>query len=133
MARTTKTAEAGRPVRTPLGQRNKLSVKGIEPGYQYRFVNDTEDRIAAFQDAGYELVDASTVRVGDKRIDTATPEGSKAQISAGKGTKAFLMRIKEDWYKEDQKAKQDFIDEQENAIKTKTPGADYGSVSISRN
>lgn len=95
-----------RPKRTPLNKRDILSIKGKEPGYHYRIVNDTGDRINDLIEQGYELVNASDVRVGDKRVNSAAPEGSKAQVSVGGGQKAFVMRIKQEWFNEDQEAKQ---------------------------
>ena len=61
-------APSGRPQRTPIGTRNVLSVAGKEPGYEYRIINDTGDRVQEFIDAGYELVANDSVRVGDKRV-----------------------------------------------------------------
>lgn len=131
MARTSTSASA-RPTRTPVTGRNVLTVSGKEPGYDYRVVNDQGDRVAEFLDRGYELVEASSVRVGDKRVNATTPEGTKAQVSVGKGEKAFVMRIKQEWYDEDQKAKQALVNEQEAAIKQNVSGgADYGTVKIS--
>jgi hypothetical protein len=129
MARTTASA-AQRPSRTPISGRNVLTVNGKEPGYSYRVVNDNGDRIAQFLDAGYELVDASTITVGDKRVNAATAEGSKAQVSVGNGDKAYVMRIKQDWFDEDQKAKQARVNELEESIKQKSGNADYGTVKI---
>lgn len=131
MSRVANSASAQRVKRTPIGSRNILSVTGKEPGYVYRIVNDSSDRIQQFLDAGYELVNADSVQVGDKRVNTATPEGSKAQVSVGKGDKAFVMRIRQEWYDEDQKAKQEHVNKLEQAIKQ--PGtADFGSVKITR-
>jgi hypothetical protein len=132
MSRTA-AAVGTRVKRTPVGSRNVLTVSGKEPGYVYRIVNDTGDRIAQFLDAGYELVDASAVRVGDKRVNNATPEGTKAQVSVGKGEKAFVMRIKEEFHKEDQEAKQAHVNKLEESIKQKANGvADYGKLDIVR-
>lgn len=128
MARTTASASA-RPTRTPISGRNVLTVRGKEPGYTYRVVNDQGDRVAEFLDRGYELVEATTVRVGDKRVNATTPEGTKAQVSVGKGEKAYVMRIKQEWYEEDQKAKQVQVNELEAAIK-QTSSADYGDIKI---
>ena len=130
MARTT--APSGtpeRPKRTPIGTRQILSVTGKDDDFHYRIVNDTGDRIAQFTEAGYELVDAASHRIGDKRVNAASPEGSKAQVSVGKGDKAFLMRIPKEWYKEDQTLKQEEVNRQEQAIK-QNPGGDYGKLSI---
>lgn len=131
MARQTASASA-RPTRTPISGRNVLTVNGKEPGYTYRVVNDQGDRVAEFLDRGYELVDAASVRVGDKRVNQASAEGTKAQVSVGKGDKAFVMRVKQEWYDEDQKAKQAQANELEAAIKQNMSGAaDYGTVKIS--
>jgi hypothetical protein len=132
MSRTPNSASAQqRPKRTPVGSRNVLSVVGKEDGYVYRFVNDSGDRVAQYLEAGYEMVPASAVRVGDKRVNNPTPEGSNAQVSVGHGQKGFLMRIKDEWYKEDQAAKQAHVNELEQAIKNISGKADFGNVSIS--
>ena len=132
MSRTAQSASA-RPKRTPIASRNVLSVKGKDPEYDYRVVNDTGDRISQFIEAGYELVNASDVSIGDRRVDAASPEGSKAQVSVGKGEKAFLMRIKKEYALEDQKAKLAKIAELEQTIQNPASNkADYGSVKIER-
>ncbi len=132
----TRAAQSGQNTkvkRTPVGTRNVLSLKGEDPNFVYRIVNDAGDRIAAFQDGGWEIVDASTVRVGDKRVNNATPEGSKAQVSVGRGDKAFVMRIPKEMYVEDQQTKQTAIDELEKTMKQTASGlADYGAFNISR-
>jgi regulator of protease activity HflC (stomatin/prohibitin superfamily) len=122
---------SGRTKRTPIAGRNVLTVNGKEPGYVYRVVNDAGDRIAQFLDAGYELVSADSVTVGDKRVNQATAEGSKAQVAVGKGDKAFVMRIKDEYYKEDQAAKQAHVDRLEQSIKQNASSvADYGTLDI---
>ncbi len=120
-----------RKTRRPVGQRNVLNVLGKDPNYHYRIVNDTGDRIAQFQDAGYEIVEAAAVRVGDKRVNNATPEGSKAQVSVGMGDKAFVMRIAKELYEEDQEAKLNQVRQLEETIKR--PSGDYGKITITRN
>jgi hypothetical protein len=124
-----------RTKRTPVNGRNILTVSGKEPGYVYRVVNDQGDRIQQFLDAGYEIVAAKDVRVGDRRVDTATPEGSNAQVVVDKsnGQKAVVLRVKEEWYKEDQAAKQTFVNDQESTITKNLSGkADYGQVKLGR-
>lgn len=123
-------APAGRARRTPIGQRNVLTVTGKEPGYEYRFVNDVGDRIQEFQDNGWETVEQKSVRIGDKRIDKATSDGSLAKASVGQGTSAYVMRIKEDWYKEDQAAKNAHVDQTEAAMKEKALTGTYGKLEI---
>lgn len=96
---------SGRVSRTPINSRNVLTVKGKDPAYEYRIVNDTADRIQQFQEAGYEIENASNVVIGDKRVNTPTPEGTKAQVSVGKGDKAYLMKQRKEDYADDQAAK----------------------------
>lgn len=112
---STSPSPVGRKSRAPISGRNVLSVKGKDPNYEYRFVNDTGDRVAMFKDHDWETVPASEVRIGDSRIDQASSEGSIAQASINRNTreKAVLMRIPKDWYADDQRAKQVKIDELE--------------------
>lgn len=122
-----------RTKRTPVNGRNVLTVTGKEPGYVYRVVNMTGDRVNQFLDAGYELVDSKDVRVGDRRVDAATPEGSQAQVVVNKldGQKAVVMRIKQEWYDEDQKLKAEEVKKLEQSITQNLAGkADYGQVKI---
>jgi hypothetical protein len=118
--------------RTPLGTRNVLTIAGKEPGFHYRFVNDTGDRVQEFLDMGYELVEQKDVRIGDKRLGAPSTEGSVAKASVGRGTQAYVMRIKQDWYEEDQKAKQEYVDQTEAATKEKALDGTYGDLKITR-
>lgn len=121
-----------RPKRTPInGTRNVLGVQGKEDGYHYRIVNDDGDRVKMFEEQGYEIVTDPNVKVGDRRVANPTSEGSAVQVSVGGGTKAYVMRIKREWYEEDQASKQAFINEQESAMKKDaTNSADYGKLSF---
>jgi len=125
-------APAGRVQRTPIGKRNILTVAGKDANYQYRIINDSGDRVQEFLEAGYELVKEDSVKVGDKRVNKASAEGSVSQISVGQGQKAFVVRIKKEWYDEDQRAKQDHVDVQENSTKSKALDGTYGKLEISR-
>jgi len=125
-------APRGRPQRIPVGTRNILNVLGKDPNYEYRFINDSGDRVAEFLDAGYEIESADSVRVGDKRAGTASPEGSVGQYSVGQGQKAFLVKIKKEWYQEDQAKKQEKVAAQEQATKDKALDGTYGKLDISR-
>ena len=125
-------APAGRVTRTPVSQRNILTVKGKDPNYEYRIVNDVEDRITQFQEAGYEVVQSESVDVGDKRAASGTSIGSAKTLSVGQGTKAYVMRIKKEWYEEDQRAKLKQVDLQEASIKQKALDGNYGKIEVSR-
>lgn len=119
--------------RSPInGTRNRLNVRGKEPGYVYRIVNDVDDRIQSFQEMGYEIVNDSGVSVGDKRVGNATQEGSPIRVSVGQGVQAFVMRQKQEWYDEDQAAKQAHVNELEKATERDAEKEGfYGKVKIS--
>lgn len=120
--------------RTPInGYRNILSVKGKEPGYEYRWVNDKDSRIDEFRENGWDVVTDSKIKVGDKRVANPTSEGTPVTKAVGGGTTAYLMRIKSEWFKEDQAQKQIAIDELEASIKADAKKrSDYGKVEFTR-
>lgn len=123
-----------RVTRANLGVRNVLTVKGKDPEFHYRFVNDESDRVQTLMDLGYVIEDSSAVRIGDKRVGTASPEGSKAQVVLGRGQKGFLMKQRQVWFEEDQATKQEQVNQSEAATKQEAlNGADYGKLQIPRN
>ena len=124
------TKPTNRPQRTPLQNRSVLGVRGKEPGYNYRVVNDVGDRIESFQARGYEIVEDQTVQIGDRRVAVPSKEGSPVQVSVGGGTKGYLMRIKDEWYKEDQATKEAELKELEKSMKPAS--SDYGSITLKR-
>lgn len=118
--------------RTPIGQRNVLTISGKDAEYEYRFVNDSGDRVQEFLDNGWEKVPAKKVRVGDKRVGAPSEEGSDATASVGQGTKAYVLRIRKDWYEEDQAEKQAYVNQTEAATREKALDGTYGKLEISR-
>ena len=119
--------------RTPIGGRNILNVIGKDPSYEYRIVNDVGDRIAVMQERGYEIDSDNKIKVGDRRVANPTSSGSPNQVSVGGGTKAFVMRIKKDWYEEDQKEKMKQVDATEQTIRSEASQTGmYGKVELSR-
>ena len=118
--------------RTPInGTRNVLTVSGKDPEYEYRVVNDTGDRVAQMQELGYEIVQDNSVKVGDRRISVPTKEGSPVKASVGGGIQGYVMRIRKDWFDEDQKSKQQQVNELESNMKTEAlKSADYGKLEI---
>ncbi len=130
MTTETTTKRTPRTKRTPInGQRSILNVKGKDPEYSYRIVNDVDDRINEFLERGYEIVTEESVVVGDKRVAKPTQSGSAVELSVGQGTKAFLMRIKKEWYDEDQAVKQAKVSEIENQMKAETrKDGNYGYI-----
>jgi len=121
------------PRRVPInGVRNVLTVQGKDPAFEYRIVNDEGDRVAQFESQGYEIVSDQTIKVGDRRVANPTKEGAAVQVSVGNGVKAYVMRIKKEFYAEDQASKQARVNEQEAAMKKDArQNADYGKLEIS--
>ncbi|MEB3214047.1 MAG: hypothetical protein VKL39_22050 [Leptolyngbyaceae bacterium] len=120
-----------RPTRAKInGVRNVLNVSGKDPNYQYRIVNDTGDRVAMMQERGYEVVTDPTVRIGERRINNPTQEGSVVAASVGGGIKGVLMRIKKEWYEEDAADKQAIVNQTEGAMVKQAKEGHYGKLEI---
>lgn len=125
-------APVARPKRTPVGTRNVLKVDGKDPNYVYRIINDSGDRIQVFLDAGYELVEKEDVRVGDKRVNNPSSVDSVARLSVGQGQQGVVVRIKREFYEEDQAAKQDHVNNIEASTRKKALDGTYGKLEIGR-
>ena len=125
-------AKTQRVERTPLANRSVLGVRGKEPGYVYRIVNDVGDRVSTFQEQGYEIVTDKAVSIGDRRVGKATQDGSPVMIPVGGGVTGYLMRQKEEYYKEDQKFKESQITDLEKSMSKDAEKNDfYGKLKIS--
>ena|SRR3990167_9525864 len=118
--------------RTPVsGARDILTVRDKDPNYVYRWVNSSVvGRVLKFQDGGYEVVQANP-EVGQNTVDKGTQLGSTVQRQSG-GSVLLLMRIKKEWYDEDQAAKMEEVDALEATMKQEAMRDRYGSFSIDR-
>jgi hypothetical protein len=107
--------------------RNRLTVKAADkdPNFTYRWINDKDSRLADAQQAGYEFV-TDDIKAGDPRAAEASQMDSRVSKPAGGGLTTYLMRIPNDYYKEDQKAKADTIDEMEKSLKPDKSKGQYG-------
>lgn len=122
-----------RVARKPMNRRGPQAISGDkDPNFEYRFVNDTGSRLHVFQQAGWELVTDTDITVGDARVSDASDLGSGKRVISNDGTMSFLMRIKKEWYDEDQKNKSAEVSEQEAAMKSKASQGMYGSVKLTR-
>ena len=129
---TRESNKSARVARKPLNQRGPQAIAGEkDPGFEYRFVNDTGSRIQNFKAAGYEFVTGDDLIVGDNRVSDATDLGSAKRVISNDGTTSYLMRIKKDWYEEDQASKAAAIKEQEAAMKQEASAGMYGKLNIS--
>lgn len=121
------------PKRTPIaGQKNKLSVKGKDPRFEYRFVNDTPGRIEMFEEAGWQPDTSKDIKIGDRRVTKESNLGSVHTLNAGGGTKSILMKQLKEHYIEDQLAKQAEIDQLEQSMKKPKVDGTYGSIKIEK-
>lgn len=118
--------------RVPVGTRNKLTAPE-NPGFSRRFVNDSDGRVQMFLDAGYELVKTPT-QVGDPAAGNASQVGSVVRKPVGGGVEAVLMEIPEEWYREDQLAKEQRLKEKEQSLLKEAiaAGAEGEGIKITR-
>lgn len=133
VTRATRKTTAKRDRIPVSGSRDILTVEGKDNDFVYRWVNDVENRIQRFLDAGYVFVDPQGKIIGDDTQDnSATPRESVAQKYVGKGITAFLMAQRKEWYEEDQKARNDQLDQTEKSLGKSGQDGRYGEVRISR-
>lgn len=122
--------------------RKRLQVDRKFDGCVIRWFNDQDDRVQRALDAGYEFVDRDDVKqVGDKDVTNGnTDMNSKVSRVVGrtaenKPIRAYLMKIRKDWYDQDQSLKQEKNALVDEAIRAgKAGGADvpksYGEVKL---
>jgi len=120
--------------RVPLGTRDVLTIRpeDKDPNYIYRFVNDDGDRLRRFRDAGWEIVEKRDgMQIGDPDAGAGSQLGSVVAKTVGKEKTGYAMRIRRQYYEEDQEAKAEKIRRAEADLKMeeKKPGR-YGGVKI---
>ena len=112
------------------GKRNVLTISGKDPNYKYRVVNDVGDRVTSLRERGYEIVSDPSVKLGDRRVANPAQEGSPVMASVGGGTKGYVMRIKKEWFDEDQKAKAKEISYTEASMVAQAKEGMYGKLEL---
>jgi len=123
--------------RTPLtGDRSQLEVRGKSPGWHYRWIRDTHEagsEVLRYLNAGYEFVtDKEDVIIGENAVFKSSSIGTGIRVPAGRdGDWLYLVKIPQDWYDEDQKAKQRIVDKTEETITNPEIEGKYGSIKIS--
>ena len=104
--------------------RRKLSYPG-EDGYEMRWANDKDTRITDLLERGWDHVLKDEGKaVGDPDVANEVAQDLGTQVSRvvgaeddGRPIKAYLMKIRKDWYEEDRKAKDDYLTQLEKQIK----------------
>mgnify|MGYP001818341520 FL=1 len=119
--RTTRTAKTNRAPerkkRIPVSGegRNIFTIENRDPAFVYRWVNDKDGRIQRFIDGWWEFV-AHEDYTGDRSAEAAKDPDSMVTKKVGGNTIAYLMRIKKEYYDEDQRAKAKRVDAVEEAM-----------------
>lgn len=131
----TKRPPAGSPSnrkkRIPLHFRNTIKSKS-KPGFVQRVVNDVDDRIEMFKEAGWRPVSDGR-EIGDAQLGVSSRIGAAASKPVGNGVRGVLMEIPEEYYNEDQAYKQARVDATEKALMPEDMSEDhYGSIKIER-
>lgn len=137
---TTRADKGARPrKRVPVhGSRDILTImNGKDNEFVYRFVKDVQEsgsRILKFLQAGYEFVDSEDLEIGQNHVYKSNNHGSIVAVKEGAGYN-YLMRIRREWYEEDQAAKEKAIAKTERVMKRKrekeTDDGYYGEPKIS--
>ena len=118
----------GKRRRVPFGgNRQKLQVEPIK-GYVLRWFNDVDGRVERALDAGYEFAtkeEAEGVGNGELHQEN-TDLGSRVSKVVSRGTdkvvRAVLMKIKQEWYDEDQQLKENRNRMVDDALRAGQPG-----------
>jgi len=145
-------ATSERPRRSSVaGRRGKLEVQGLDRDmFEYRWVKDAGNeqqapdgtlhfvpgqRIVQFLDDGWVFVKRDEVgTIGETQVYSGSGMGDIIRQAAGMDEYLFLMKIKKDWYEEDQQAKEQEIREREQQqTAVNSEDGQYGSVSIGFN
>jgi hypothetical protein len=114
-----------RKERVPFGvPASRLTVANQDPNFVYRWINDDgRGRLDRAISGGYEFVESEAAqKIGAGSADGNSDVGSRVSRivgtqEGGAGMRGYLMRIRREWYVEDQKAKQAQVDEIDKAIK----------------
>lgn len=117
--------DRSKPTRVKFADRNRISFSNLDPDYVYRVVNDKDGRIDKLQGFGYEFVE-SDEQIGDYRVAEGSKLGKAVSKPVGNGVNGYLMRIKKEFYDEDQAAKAKRVDASEAALKPRKEKDEYG-------
>ena len=112
----------------------KLAVPEIE-GYHLHWINDYAGRVAQAVQGGYDFVTEEEAMVNSFSLGTAsdlngnTDMGTRVSVVVGKNEdgsalRAYLMKIRNEWFREDQAVGQERVDAVDQQIRRGQVGAD---------
>lgn len=106
------------------GTEGKMTVNNTIPGYHLHWLNDTPGRISQALENGYEFVAPEEVGgvTNSNVTNRNTDLGEKVRVLVGHDDQgqplfAYLMKIEQEWYDEDQQLVQARNDKIDNAIR----------------
>lgn len=110
----TRAAKERKRQRVPIGGRRtklQLSQKDLEAlkDYHVRWINDQQGRIHSAEAGGYEFCtpeEATSLGEGAIHQENSDLGTRVSKVVDRHGTRAYLMKIRKDWYDEDQAEKE---------------------------
>lgn len=108
------------------GTKGKMTIDGNIPGYHLHIFNDVPGRIEEALSGGYEFVSPDEIGgVAENVTSRNTDLGDKVRFLAGTGVGgeplyAYVMKIRQDWFEEDQEELQRVNDRVDHAIRNGT-------------
>lgn len=106
------------------GTSQKLNVSTEIPGYHMHIFNDVPGRIEEALSAGYEFVSPDEIgSIAGNVVSRNTDLGDKVRFlvgaaEGGGGLYAYLMKIRQEWFEEDQEDQQRANDRVDQAIRS---------------
>ena len=106
------------------GTQGKLKVEGTIPGYHLHILNDDRNRLQEAQDNGYEFVAPGEIKGVSENVTSRNGDIGDSRVRFLVGTQengqplfGYLMKIRQDWYNEDQAELQKKNDQIDAAIR----------------
>lgn len=124
--------------------RRRLALSNEIEGFVTRWFNDQDDRLRRAEDAGYQYVHRKEIgQVGDKDVSNGNTDVNSrvsrvvGRTPQGQPIRAYLLKIRKDWFDKDQDAKEQVNKRVDDAIRAgKSGGADvqnqYGTVQVNQ-
>lgn len=108
--------------------KSRLTVPKIPSGYHLHWVNDDSGRIYDAQEGGYEFCTHEDVGLPPDVHGESRVKRRVGTNDAGEALFAYLMKIRQEWYEEDQAALSEQVDRVEEAIRSGTFEAREGDL-----
>lgn len=91
------------------GTQAKLKIDGTIPGYHLHIMNDDRNRLAEAQDNGYEFVSPKEIEGVSENVTSRNGDIGDSRVRFLVGTQetgqplyGYLMKIRQEWFDEDQ-------------------------------